>query len=469
MPEIRTRFAPSPTGFLHVGSARTALFNWAFARHQRGKLVLRIEDTDRERSTAESERAVIEGLEWLGIDWDEGPWRQSDFANRHRAAVERLLESGRAYRCVCTADQLEERRQATIAAGEKWTYDGRCRDLDLGPDVGPHAVRLRLPESGELGWDDLVFGKSGQDASEIGDRIIQRSDGQPLYHLAVVVDDLAMRISHVIRGADHHANTPLQIALYRALDAQPPEFAHVPLIVGAGGKKLSKRRDPVSVQNFRAEGYLAPALRNWLIRIGWSHGDQEVFSSEEICAFFDLGAVNRSAAQADANKLLWLNQHYLKALPTAELAEALAPFLSAEVGREVTVDAELRALADLQRERGKTLAEMARLSRWFAVAEVEFDPKAVAKHLTPSIEPVLRVLRDALAKLEKWSREEIERAFTEVLSTHGDLKIGKLAQPVRVAVTGSTVSPGIFETLEVLGQARSLARLERAIGRIGVG
>jgi glutamyl-tRNA synthetase len=469
MPEVRTRFAPSPTGFLHVGSARTALFNWAFARHHGGKLVLRIEDTDRERSTPESERAVIEGLEWLGIDWDEGPLRQSEFANRHRAAVGRLLANGRAYRCVCTAEQLEQRRQATIAAGKKWTYDGRCRDLELGADVGPHAVRLRLPESGELDWDDLVFGKSGQDASEIGDRIIQRSDGQPLYHLAVVVDDLAMGISHVIRGADHHPNTPLQIALYRALDAQPPEFAHVPLIVGPGGKKLSKRRDPVSVQNFREEGYLAPALRNWLIRIGWSHGDQEVFTSEEICALFDLGAVNRSAAQADGDKLLWLNQHYLKALPATELAEKLAPFLASEVGREIPVSAELGALAELQRERGKTLSEMARLSRWFVVEAVEFDLKAVAKHLTPSIEPALRALRDGLAKLESWSRDAIEAQFLEVLSAQGELKMGKLAQPVRVAITGGTVSPGIFETLEVLGQPRSLARLERALEQIDVG
>jgi len=370
MSEIRTRFAPSPTGFLHVGSARTALFNWAFARRYGGKLVLRIEDTDRERSTAESERGVIEGLEWLGIDWDEGPLRQSAFADRHRATVERMLANGRAYRCACTAEQLEERRQATIAAGQKWTYDGRCRDLDLGADLGPHTVRLRLPESGFLGWEDGVFGPSGQDASEIGDRIIQRSDGQPLYHLAVVVDDLEMGISHVIRGADHHPNTPLQIALYRALDAEPPEFAHVPLIVGAGGKKLSKRRDPVSVQNFREEGYLAPALRNWLIRIGWSHGDQEVFNSDEICTLFDLDAVNRSAAQADGDK----------------------------IGCEVRVTAELGELAELQRERGKTLSEMARLSRWFVVDEVDFDPKAVKKHLKPAIEPALRALRDGAGR-----------------------------------------------------------------------
>ena len=467
MSEVRTRFAPSPTGFLHVGSARTALFNWAFARRHGGKLLLRIEDTDSNRSTPEAERAIIEGLEWLGIDWDEGPLRQSSFADRHRAAVERMLANGRAYRCACTAEQLEERRQATIAAGQKWTYDGRCRDLDLGADLGPHTVRLRLPESGFLGWEDGVFGPSGQDASEIGDRIIQRSDGQPLYHLAVVVDDLEMGITHVIRGADHHPNTPLQIALYRALDAEPPEFAHVPLIVGAGGKKLSKRRDPVSVQNFRDEGYLAPALRNWLIRIGWSHGDQEVFNSDEICTLFDLDAVNRSAAQADGDKLLWLNQHYLKELPASELAEKLAPFLGTEIGREVGVTAELGELAELQRERGKTLSEMARLSRWFVVDEVDFDPKAVKKHLKPAIEPALRALRDGFAKLESWSRDAIEAVFLEVLSAQGDLKMGKLAQPVRVAVTGGSVSPGIFETLEVLGQARSLARIERALELIG--
>ena len=469
MSEVRTRFAPSPTGFLHVGSARTALFNWAFARRHGGKLVLRIEDTDRDRSTPESERAVIEGLEWLGIDWDEGPLRQSELADRHRSAVERLLASGRAYRCACSAEQLEERRQATIAIGEKWTYDRRCRDLDLGADVGPHTVRLKLPESGDLEWDDLVFGKSGQDASEIGDRIIQRSDGQPLYHLAVVVDDLEMGITHVIRGADHHPNTPLQIALYRALDAEPPEFAHVPLIVGANGKKLSKRRDPVSVQNFREEGYLAAALRNWLIRIGWSHGDQEIFSSNEICALFDLDTVNRSAAQADGDKLLWLNQHYLKELSASDLAERLAPFLSAEVGGEVPVTIELAALAELQRERGKTLSEMAHLSRWFGVDEVDYDEKAVAKHLKPTIEPALRALRDGLAKLDGWSRDAIEAAFLEVLSAQGNMKIGKLAQPVRVAVTGGSVSPGIFETLEVLGQPRTLARLERALGLIDVG
>jgi glutamyl-tRNA synthetase len=469
MPRIRTRFAPSPTGFLHVGSARTALFNWAFARHHGGELLLRIEDTDRERSTPESERAVIEGLEWLGIVWDQGPLRQSERADRHREAIDRLLANDRAYRCVCTSEELEERRQKTIAAGKKWTYDGRCRDLALGENAGPHTVRLRLPERGLLSWDDLVFGESGQDASEIGDRIIQRSDGQPLYHLAVVVDDLEMEISHVIRGADHHPNTPLQIALYRALDATPPEFAHIPLIVGAGGKKLSKRRDPVSVQQYRDEGFLAPAVRNWLIRIGWSHGDQEIFSSKEICEWFDLDAVSRSDAQTNRDKLLWLNQHYIKNLPTPELAESLAHFLALETSEPVSVTPALCEFAELQRERGKTLSEMARLSRWFAIDEVEYDDKAVRKHLKSTIAPALRDLHDSLEKLDDWSRDAIEEVFQAVLSRHGDLKIGKLAQPVRVAVTGGTVSPGIFETLAVLGRRRSLTRLAGAIELAGVG
>ena len=261
---VRTRFAPSPTGFLHVGSARTALFNWAFARRHGGAMVLRIEDTDRERSTRESEQGIVDGLRWLGIDWDEGPLRQSERRAGHVEAIERLLARGRAYRCRCTPEQLEERKRATIARGDKWTYDGRCRDLGLGSDCGPHTVRLRLPEEGQLAWDDGVFGASGQDAREIGDRIIRRSDGDPLYHLAVVVDDLDMQISHVIRGADHHANTPFQIAIYQALECEPPHFAHVPLIVGPGGKKLSKRKDPVSVEQFRDEGYLPAAVANRL-------------------------------------------------------------------------------------------------------------------------------------------------------------------------------------------------------------
>jgi glutamyl-tRNA synthetase len=465
-PVPRTRFAPSPSGFLHLGSARTALFNWAYARRHAGQLIVRIEDTDAERSTRESERAVLEGLEWLGIDWDEGPIRQSERADRHRAAIERLLSTRRAYRCRCTKDQLEQRRTETIAAGKKWTYDGLCRDLGLAEDCGPHTVRLRLPAHGELAWDDEVFGPSGQDASEIGDRIIQRGDGQPLYHLAVVVDDLEMGITHVIRGADHHPNTPLQIALYRALDAEPPTFAHVPLIVGDAGKKLSKRRDSMSIQAFQQQGYLADALRNWMIRIGWSCGDQEIFSSEQICQSFDLAAVSRSSAQADPDKLLWLNQHYIKELPNSKLVEALIPFLSSEISQPVAPSSGLSDLVELQRERGKTLVEMARLSRWYASDAIEYDQKAVKKQLNPGIRVPLQELHDALAGLATWSDASVKSCFDAVLARHGELKMGKLAQPVRVALTGGTVSPGIFETLTVLGQPRSLERMAAALNLI---
>jgi glutamyl-tRNA synthetase len=468
MEQVRTRFAPSPTGYLHLGGARTALFNWAFARRHGGVLVLRLEDTDRKRSTREAEAAVLEGLRWLGIDWDEGPLRQSERAERYAAAIERLLEAGRAYRCVCTREQIEERRAATIAAGNKWVYDGRCREAGHAADCGPHTVRLRLPAQGRLAWDDLVFGPSGQDASEIGDMIIRRSDGNPLYHLAGVVDDVEMGISHVIRGADHHSNTPFHLALYGALDAPPPRFAHVPLIVGSDGKKLSKRRAPVAIQHYQQEGYLAQAVRNWLVRIGWSHGDQEIFSRDEVAALFDLDAVHRAAAQAEPSKLVWLNQHYIKTLPRKPLLEALLPFLEAEVGQPVAPSESLARLVDLLRDRSKTLADMARRARFLVVQDdaLHFDEKAVRKHWRPEIGPALADLRECLAALESWSEGELEQAFEAVGSRHGNLSLGKLAQPVRVAITGEAVSPGMFETLAVLGRERTLARIDRALERI---
>jgi glutamyl-tRNA synthetase len=467
MSEIRTRFAPSPTGFLHLGSARTALFNWAYAHRHAGKLILRVEDTDRLRSRRESEEAIYDGLKWLGIEWDEGPFRQSERAERHAEVIASMLATGRAYRCRCTQEELEERKQQTIAAGGKWTYDGRCRDLDLGEDCGPHTVRLRIEDGADLSWNDGVFGPSGQDSREIGDMIIRRSDGNALFNVAVVVDDLDMGISHVIRGADHHPNTPFQIAIYQALNAPPPHFAHVPLIVGAGGKKLSKRRDPVSIQHFRAEGYLPEAVCNWLIRLGWSHGDQEVFSGEDMASLFDLDAVNRSSAQADPGKFQWLNQHYLKQLPADRLLRDALPFLEAEVDAKVEVTPGLERLLDLLRERSKTLVEMAQQARFMILDEIEINEKAARKHLKPAIAPVLASLATALDGLADWSENEIEAAFGRVLAAHDDLKIGKLAQPVRVAITGGTVSPGIFETLAVLGQETALRRIRDALGSIG--
>ena len=460
---VRTRFAPSPTGFLHMGGARTALFNWAFARRQAGALVLRIEDTDAERSTRESEEAVIDGLHWLGLDWDEGPFRQSERRERYDAAVEQLLASGQAYRCVCTPAELATRKAEAIARGATWTYDGRCRDLDLGPGCGPHAVRLRLPREGRFDWNDLVFGPSGLAAADLGDGIVRRSDGQPLYNLAVVVDDVEMRITHVIRGADHHINTAFQIAIYRALDQPIPLFAHVPLIVGPGGKKLSKRRDPVSVQRYREEGYLPEAVRNWLVRIGWSHGDQEVFSAEEIQRLFGLEAVSRSSAQVDAAKLQWLNLHYLKALPRERLVADLLPFLERAVGHRVEPSESLARLVDLLRERSRTLVEMADGARFLATDEIAYDEKAAAKHLRPEALPALVDLHAELAALGDWREPALEAAFERVRARHGDLPVGRLAQPVRIAITGRAASPGIFETLAVLGQRRSVGRIAEAI------
>ena len=463
MSGVRTRFAPSPTGYLHLGSARTALYNWAFARRHGGTFILRVEDTDRERSTRESEEAVLDGLRWLGLDWDEGPFRQSDNAQRHREVVERLLAEGKAYRCRCTREEIDERKQQSIAAGGRGTYDGHCRELDLGPDCGPHAVRLRLPPDGMLGFRDAVFGPSGQDSSQIGDGIIQRSDGTPLFHLAVVVDDIDMGISHVIRGADHHPNTPFQIALYQALEVEPPIFAHIPLTIGESGKKLSKRRDNVSIQQFREEGYLAEALVNWIVRLGWSHGDDEIFGLGDIARLFDLESVGRSAAQAEIAKLQWLDQHYIKQLPMDDLLREARPHLERVAERPVPDTAELRKLLDLLRERSKTLAEMAELAHWYLREEIECEEKAARKHLRPGALPVVRDLRARMAEVEPWSEAALERIFEDVASARGDLKMGRLAQPIRVAITGGSSSPGIFETLRVLGRERSVRRIDAAI------
>jgi glutamyl-tRNA synthetase len=465
---VRTRFAPSPTGFLHLGSARTALFNWAYARRHGGVLVLRSEDTDRERSTREAEEAVLEGLRWLGIDWDEGVHRQSERGPLYAAAIERLLAADQAYRCTCTPDELEARKQATIARGEKWTYDGRCRDAAHGPDCGPHTVRLRLPASGMLGFDDLVFGPSGQDAREIGDRIIRRSDGGALYHLTVVVDDIEMGITHVARGTDHLPNTPLQIALYRALGAEPPVFAHLPLLVGAGGKKLSKRRDPVSIQHYRDAGYLPEAMVSWLARLGWSHGDQEVFTRDALVELFDWSGVHKSNVQTDLAKLTAQNQHWIKTLTMDALWPHLAPRLEAVAGRPVARDPALEKLLELLRERSETLGQMAEQARWWLHDLVGYDDKAAAKHLKPAALGPLEDLHDRLAALPAgdWSEGPIEAAFQATLAAHEGLKLGKLAQPVRVAVTGSAASPPIYETLAVLGQARSVGRLKEAVVEI---
>jgi len=466
MSEVRTRFAPSPTGFLHLGSARTALYNWAFTRRQGGHVILRIEDTDQARSTEESEAQLIEGLHWLGIDWDEGPIRQSTRSRRHDEVIEDLIERGAAYRCLASVEQIEAERQKALEAGDKsFVFQSPYRDAGLGPDCGPHAVRLKVPREGFLGWDDLVFGPSGQAACEIGDLVIRRTDGSALFYLTGAVDDVDMGITHVIRGADHHSNTPFQIALFRAIGVEPPVFAHVPLIVGEGGKKLSKRRDPVSVQGFRSEGYLPQALDNWLVRLGWSHGDQEIFSLEEIARHFGFEAVGRAPARADLAKLQWLNQHYIRELPARDLYEAVRPHIEAIAGTAVERSPAVDKALDLLRERSKTLSEMADLGRWMWSEPEEVEPKA-ARHLTAETLPLLRDARAALESVTEWSTSAIEAAFESVRARHADIGMGKLAQPVRAALTGRSFSPGIFETVEVVGRERSLARLSRAISRI---
>jgi glutamyl-tRNA synthetase len=466
MSSIRTRFAPSPTGFLHIGGARTALFNWALTRRLGGEFVLRIEDTDLERSTRESESAVLDGLEWLGIDWNEGPYRQSERVVRHAEVIESLLESGAAYRCICSSDRLEKQRAAELASGGKGIYDGHCRDLQLAADCGPHTVRLRIDHDRSLRWDDLVFGPSGQDAREIGDGIIRRTDGTPLFHLAVVVDDLDMNMTHVIRGADHLSNTPFQLALYHALDAPVPAFGHLPLIVAESGRKLSKRKDPVSIQKFKADGYLPEAMLNWLARLGWSHGDQEIFSAAEIAEYFDLEHVGRSGAQADLGKLDHLNQHYLKARSAESLFDLASPFLDSIAGRPVSRDDGLDKLLDLLRERSHQLVEMAEKARFVLLDEIEIEPGPAKKHLRPVVLEPLVALIEALEATPDWTLESIEQAFEQTCKAQGDLKLGKLAQPVRVAVTGTGASPGIYETLEVVGRERALARLRVAVEMI---
>ena len=465
---VVTRYAPSPSGALHIGGARTALFNWAFARHEGGKFLLRIEDTDRERSTVESEKLVLEALQWIGLDWDPVPGfsgipRQSERDPRYREALAELLAGGHAYRCTCTEAEVESMRERAKAAGHKPRYDRTCRDKNIGPDSPlPFCLRLKVPDvGGNTRWNDLIAGSAGEDASELDDFVLARTDGTPIYHFAVVVDDHDMGITHVVRGREHMTSTPRQLLIYQGMGWEPPQFAHVPLLVESSGKKLSKRQDSVSVQAYRDRGFAPEAVLNYIARLGWSHGDLEIFSQDELVRLFTLDGVGSSPSQVHDDKLLWLSQHYIKSLPRAQLLAHLQRFLDAEAKRPVPIDDGLTKLVDLLRERSKTLVEMAQLARFYYVDELVRDPKAWAKFLKPEIAAPLAELRAALAGLAQWERGALEAAFTQVIGKHG-LQLGALAQPVRVAVTGGTVSPPIFETLEVLGRERSLARLNAA-------
>jgi glutamyl-tRNA synthetase len=461
---VRTRFAPSPTGSLHIGGVRTALFSWLYARRHGGEYILRIEDTDRARSTDAAVETILQAFDWLGLEADEGPFFQSRRLERYREVADGMIQAGTAYRCYCTPEELAEMRAQQTARGEKPRYDGRCRSrVQPVPGVTP-AIRFRNPDAGQVVVDDLVHGKVVFENSELDDLVILRSDGTPTYHFGVVVDDSDMRITHVIRGDDHLNNTPRHINLFRALGYEPPRFAHIPMIAGPDGAKLSKRHGAVSALEYRDLGYLPDAVLNYLARLGWSHGDQEIFSRDELVQLFDLGAVQRSAARFDIEKLNWLNQHYIKQTPAQRLAVELVPHLRA-VGVTDAPPERVAAVADAFRERAKTLRDMAEKARVYLADDVAYEPKAVQKQLQPSAEPLLRALRSALADLASWTAEATQGVVEQVASAAG-VGLGKVAQPLRVALTGDVSSPGIGTTLSLVGRERTLTRIDRALDLI---
>ncbi|RLB07653.1 MAG: glutamate--tRNA ligase [Deltaproteobacteria bacterium] len=467
MPEVRTRFAPSPTGYLHIGGARTALFNWLFARHHRGKFILRIEDTDVARSSQEYLAAILDGLRWLGLDWDEGPYFQSQRMQLYREHVERLLREGKAYRCYCTPEELEQRRQQALAEGRKPKYDGRCRERTDQPTGLPYAIRFKSPQEGVTIVDDLIKGKVAFDNRELDDLIIMRSDGAPTYNFVVVVDDALMGITHVIRGDDHLNNTPRQILLYEALGYPIPKFAHLPLILGQDRTRLSKRHGATSVNAYQQMGCLPHALVNYLARLGWSYGDQEIFSRQELIEKFSLENVGKSAGVFNPEKLLWLNAHYIREGDPREIAQMLLPFLR-QRGVEVECDEMLIKVVRTLQPRAKTLVEMAEAAEFYFKGDFTYDEKGARKFLLPELSPFLISLIQELRSGGGFAQAELEGLFRQLAAQKG-LKLTQAAQGVRVALTGKTVSPGLFEVMEILGKQEVIKRLERALAYIGSG
>jgi glutamyl-tRNA synthetase len=464
---VRVRFAPSPTGHLHIGGVRTALFNYLFARRHKGVFILRIEDTDTSRSTDESIHGILEGLKWLGLDWDEGPFRQTARLDLYRAHVEQLLAQGQAYHCYCSPEELEARRAEAMAKKQTPKYDGRCRERTAPVAGRTPAVRLKAPQTGQTVVHDLIRGDVVFENSQLDDLIILRSDGTPTYNLCVVVDDVEMKISHVIRGDDHLNNTPRQMQMYEAFGYPLPQFAHVSMILGPDKARLSKRHGATSTLVYREMGYLPEAVLNYLARLGWSSGDQEIFSLQEMIEKFSLEHVNSSAAIFNPDKLQWLNSHYIKTGNTTRLARMLRDHYLAErepAARSIPDDQMIRIVIALQ-ERAKTMAEMADLSMCYIEEEINPEPAAAAKFLTPAIKPALADLTKRLTELPTFDEPSQHAAFEAVMATH-QLKMAQLAQPVRVALTGRTVSPGIYDVLQLLGKERSLARLTKALDSI---
>lgn len=462
MPRVVTRFPPSPTGYLHIGGARTALFNYLLARNTGGRFVLRIEDTDAARSTPEMTRAILDGMAWLGLAHDEGPFFQSERGDLYNANVDRLLAAGKAYWCQCAPEQVQAMRDAARAAGRKPKYDGRCRSLGLGPGPG-RCVRLVTPQEGATAFNDLVKGPVAFPNEELDDLVIRRADGTATYHMAVVSDDIAMGVTHVLRGDDHLNNTPRQIHIIQALGCPLPAYGHVPMILGPDRKKLSKRHGAMSVMEYEKLGFLPEGVVNYLARLGWAHGDQETFTMEELAAAFSVDSLNSSPACFDLEKMLWVNAHHLRAKSPAELIRPLARFVR-ELGLPDPDPARLAAVIPLFQPRARTLMEMAEAAAFFFTpdADLALDPAAAAKFLIAEAKAHLAAVRDLLAGLAEFTAPGLEAALQAYAEARG-VKFKLIAQPIRVALTGKTASPGLFETMEALGRDSTLARLDRAL------
>ncbi len=463
--EIRVRFAPSPTGFLHIGGARTALFNWLYARSNNGKFVLRIEDTDRERSTDEYVDAIIKGMKWLGLDADEGPFRQTDRFDIYKGYIDKLIAEHNAYYCYCSPEELDAKRKEAMKQGRALKYDGKCRNLHEPVEGVKPVVRFKMPKEGQTTVEDLIKGYVSFENEQLDDLIIARSDGTPTYNLTVVVDDVDMRITHVVRGDDHLNNTPRQAQIYKALGYEVPKFAHLPMILGADKARLSKRHGATSVMAYYEMGYLPDALINYLVRLGWSYGDQEIFTREELVKYFSFENVGKAAAIFNPEKLLWLNSQYMINSTSEKLGELVMPFLLKDGIVKEGQELDKRWLAkaiDTLKERSKTLIELTASLRYYITEEVEYDEKAKAKFLKEENRDILIELKDGLAALADFSEETVEQLFKETVEKR-EVKLGKLAQPVRVALTGTKQSPGIYDVIGVLGKDKTIKRLERAI------
>lgn len=459
MSDLRVRFAPSPTGYLHVGGARTALFNWLYARHFGGTFILRIEDTDTERSTQESVDAILQGMEWLGLDWDEGPFYQTDNFPLYKQHIQKLLDEGKAYRCCCSQETLEAKREAAMAEGRKPKYDGTCRNRQDQPLDQPHVIRFKAPEEGETAFDDQIKGRIAFPNAELDDLIIARTDGTPTYNFCVVIDDALMRISHVIRGDDHVNNTPRQIQLYEALGYPVPIFAHVPMILGSDKARLSKRHGATSVIAYRDMGYLPEALNNYLVRLGWSHGDDEIFSREEMVQKFDIGNVGRAPSVFNPDKLNWLNAHYIKNGDPVRLAELLKPHLASR-GVTDTTTPDLAGVISTLQERAQTLEEMAERALFYYQAPQSYDEAALAKFEKGHLAAVFTAVAAKLAAAQPADSPVVDALFKELCAEH-NWKMPQVGQPVRIALSGSTQAPGIGEMVMALGVTETIARLGR--------